>query len=901
MSHTPIPSLSDAADTRRRELPASLALMLLTGGLAAAIMGGGAPVAWAAIMSVLLICDTELYRRLDAAERELNARTIGLLAAWAFFYSAFYAVLPIALWLDGQAAGAAAAMVLWVAGVVRHFSRGVSGALPVALAGAAPPALALLVSPLMIAAMGAQPDWNVAIIAAVGGGALMAYVTFARLSASDAERALREAKEKQGLSESLALLMFEAGEVVAVMVDVNGRVVTMSRAMRAIIGADAVGKLFTDVCPWSGARWRESFSRALSGQTVRVEEDRVGEGETARWYRWLASPWRSENGEIGGAVAYGGEITDLVSARNAAAANDERLRVALAADRSVIWEFDASNRKLSWCGDPKPIYGELAPQEASVEAFTQLSPDEGAQVCEAAREATAHGGSFEHKMRGPDGGDLWLQVSSYAFTDPGTGAQKVVGLSKDITARKRDEERFLAAMDRAEAALRAKRAMLMQAGAEPVEAPPPPADGIGVSEMFERLEALQEEMSARDGLLAETLESLRATREAAEAASMSKSNFLASMSHELRTPLNAIIGYSEMLSEEAEAEGRTHDVADIQRVLHSARQLLHLINGILDLSKIEAGRMDIAPADFDVARLVEEAVETVGPSAEKNCNTVETEIAADVGAAHSDAFKLNQCLLNLLSNAMKFTRGGRVGVKVWRDEREGQDWLHIAVSDTGVGLSQEQQARLFEAFMQADASTSRVYGGTGLGLAITRRIMRLLGGDISVQSAPGEGSTFTLSLPAQAAGRVEREAAPALDEGAQRLVLVIEDEATARDLTERALSRLGFAVRGAPTGGEGLALARALKPSLIVLDINLPDMSGWDVMAALREDCADIPVIIHSIDDERTRARSAGACELLVKPADRDVLAAAVLRFARTPEPPASAQPTLSQTFAKTA
>jgi CheY-like chemotaxis protein len=375
------------------------------------------------------------------------------------------------------------------------------------------------------------------------------------------------------------------------------------------------------------------------------------------------------------------------------------------------------------------------------------------------------------------------------------------------------------------------------------------------------------------------------------------------MSHELRTPLNAIIGYSEILQEEAQADGRGSDIADLDRVLGSARQLLHLINGILDLSKIEAGRMEVAIADFDVAALVMEAADTVRPSAEKNGNKLVLEVNPDIGVAGTDAFKLNQCLLNLLANAAKFTQDGEIVVRASRLIGVDEGLIEISVSDTGIGMSEEQMHRLFNAFMQADASTERRYGGTGLGLAITRRTMQLLGGDVTVLSAPHEGSTFTLRFPAQLdanAPALERiDANAAVGQGRERIVLLVDDEESARDLTGRSLMRLGFKVCGAATGKQGLTMARELKPSLILLDINLPDMTGWDVLAMLRSAGNEAPVIVHSIDDDRQRALNAGACDLLVKPADRDVLAAAALRFARSDSSPQPA--TQPAPLAKTA
>jgi PAS domain S-box-containing protein len=398
---------------------------------------------------------------------------------------------------------------------------------------------------------------------------------------------------------------------------------------------------------------------------------------------------------------------------------------------------------------------------------------------------------------------------------------------------------------------------------------------------------------------------LRLAREEAEAANISKSHFLASMSHELRTPLNAIIGYSEILMEEAEADGRGNDIKDIERVLGSARQLLHLINDILDLSKIEAGRAELAAADFDVVALLQDAVASIRPSAEKNANVLRLDAEGEIGIAYTDAFKLNQCVLNLLANAAKFTRNGQIAVSARRQGGGDDAWIEIAVADTGIGMTETQVERLFNAFVQADASTARRFGGTGLGLAITRSTMHLLGGEVAVSSAPGKGSTFTLRLPMQAPGQIAPDRvdlAAAAGKGAKRLVLLIDDEESARDLAARSLARLGFVSRAAAAGQEGLALARALKPSLIVLDINLPDLSGWSVLEALRSapDTESIPVIVHSVNDDRQRALALGACAHLVKPADRDVLAATALRFAHVPTL-ATSEPTAATIIAKTA
>lgn len=893
MNDLPPTALARASETRRREMPASVALVILTGGLAAAIMGGTGPVAWAAIMSLLLILDTELYRRLDRADVRIEGGVKLGLAAWAFASSAFYALLPLSLWLDGAAAGAAAAMVLWVAGVVRHFSKGQSGALSIALAGAAPPALSLMGAPLLIAAMAPRADWDLAAIAAVGGAALMAYVTQARLSAAEAEEALRQTRRDENLQHTLAQSLLQHDPTAVVLLDRAGRIVAVSESvLNNVQQADVRGLRFEEIVPLPQTRWREAFARALEGECVRHSEEEIVLPSGRAWFDWETRPWRGEDGRIRGVYAAGRNITSLVAARTEAARTGTMLRMALDISGSVVWEVDYRNETIIWHGDRQAIYGDAFTFEEFNTNTTNIIHEDDrenlAQYFVDAAKGTA--GCVEHRVLRPDGSVGWAEIWAHRVLGRSGGVRKLIVMSRDITVRKRQEAAFIAAMQRAEAALRAKRALFQDiASPSPEEETNIEQSDISVADMYDHLAGLIEEMDARDLVLAETLASLRAAREAAESASVSKSQFLASMSHELRTPLNAIIGYSEILLEEAEADARSTDIADIQRVLSAARQLLHLINDILDLSKIEAGRMEVSVSAFDVASLIDESVATVRPSIEKNGNVLKLALEEGLGQAHSDSFKLNQCLLNLLANAAKFTNQGEIVVRARRRREAGGDWIDIDVSDTGIGMTEDQVGRLFSAFTQADATTARRFGGTGLGLAITRRMMQLLGGDVSVVSTHGHGSTFTLCLPARllaapAPGPIDHTDASA--EGMDRVVLLIDDEESARDLTTRALARLCFHVQTAATGRDGISMARALDPSLILLDINLPDMSGWEVLAALAEGGRqEIPVIVHSVDDDRRRALNAGACEHLLKPADRDVLAAAALRFARAAEP----------------
>ncbi|MEN6628203.1 MAG: ATP-binding protein, partial [Sulfuricella sp.] len=374
-------------------------------------------------------------------------------------------------------------------------------------------------------------------------------------------------------------------------------------------------------------------------------------------------------------------------------------------------------------------------------------------------------------------------------------------------------------------------------------------DTGGAYSLFERNITLQKSVEARtlelerlNAELHRMIDEANRAQEAAEQANRSKSIFLANMSHELRTPLNAIIGYSEMLQEEAAEIGEESLTADLQKIHSAGKHLLGLINDILDLSKIEAGKMGLYLEEFDVSSMVEDVCTTIRPLIAKNANKLEINQQGHLGEMRSDLTKVRQMLFNLLSNASKFTEDGTITLSLERISEAAGDRLIFTVADNGIGMTEEQMGRLFQAFTQADASTTRKYGGTGLGLTITRRFCEMMGGSIDVRSDHGKGSIFTINLPALLAD--QKQDAPVVQENfritdcseGSCTVLVIDDDPATCEMMQRFLGEDGFHVVTASTGDEGLALARNLKPCAITLDVIMPSMDGWAVLGALKND-----------------------------------------------------------------
>ncbi len=408
--------------------------------------------------------------------------------------------------------------------------------------------------------------------------------------------------------------------------------------------------------------------------------------------------------------------------------------------------------------------------------------------------------------------------------------------------------------------------------------------------MFDQIVTRTAKLSATNELLQQEIAERKRAEEAAEAANQAKSTFLANMSHELRTPLNAIIGYSEMLMEDAEDEGQEDFIPDLDRIHAAGRHLLTLINDILDLSKVEAGKMELYLETFDVANMIEEVVSTVQPLTEKKGNTLKVCCADNFGTMHADLTKVRQALFNLISNACKFTERGIITLDVTHETVKGAEWVTYSVGDTGIGMTKEQMGKLFQAFTQADVSTTRKFGGTGLGLMLSKRFCQMMDGDIAVESESGVGTTFTIRLPAEVV-ECKTEPAPVAEQKAKSVlkgastVLVIDDDPNTRDLMQRFLSKDGFRVETASEGEEGLQRARELCPDAITLDVLMPKMDGWTVLTALKADpeLADIPVIMLTIVDDKNMGYTLGAADYMSKPFDRKHLVALLQKYRTTP------------------
>lgn len=409
-----------------------------------------------------------------------------------------------------------------------------------------------------------------------------------------------------------------------------------------------------------------------------------------------------------------------------------------------------------------------------------------------------------------------------------------------------------------------------------------------IRQLSQSFNQMSGEVKARDEQLRRLVLQIGEARDQAEQASMAKTQFLANMSHELRTPLNAIINYSEMVEEDLESMELAGPLEDMHKIRNAGKHLLRLINEILDLSKIEAGKMDLDIHEFNVRTIVTETINTIKPIADRNRNSITLEFDATIAEALSDSYKIRQCLMNLVANACKFTEDGEIKLIVAPVTNSLGDCIQFSVCDSGIGMSEEQVSKLYDAFVQADASTTRRYGGTGLGLTITRRLVELLNGDITIESELGKGSTFTITLPRYFEGRpvelTELQSDACLEsdkplEDMPNTVLIVDDDPDVLSLMERILPRMGYNVVAASSVVEGLEVVSRVTLTAVILDIHFDELDGYYFLEELRKnsDYDDLPVIVASADDSIRKSIDAGAQAHLVKPISKDHFSSVLL------------------------
>jgi signal transduction histidine kinase/ActR/RegA family two-component response regulator len=395
---------------------------------------------------------------------------------------------------------------------------------------------------------------------------------------------------------------------------------------------------------------------------------------------------------------------------------------------------------------------------------------------------------------------------------------------------------------------------------------------------YANIVASQSELEREVALHLSTARQLQGAKIEADRANQAKSEFLAKMSHELRTPLNAVIGYSEMLLEDAQAKGRDSQRADIARIHSAGKHLLSLVTDVLDLSKIEAGKMEVYPERVELADFLKDVAAGSQAAVTANGNRLELAFPPRLGVVETDAAKLRQALASLLNNAGKFTRNGVVTLGgVIRD-----GWMELSVRDTGMGISPENLVNLFQNFGEMPGATASKYGGTGLGLALSQKLCHLLGGDIGVESTIGKGALFTIRIPTKCSQNDAPQPAainfpvrsPA--DNASRKVLLIDDDPAALDLVQRMIAKEGYVPIRAQGAREGLTLAWNDRPAAIVLDVEMPGLSGWDVLLTLKADdeLRDCPIILVTSNDDVHKSRLLGASAHLMKPLDRESLLA---------------------------
>jgi PAS domain S-box-containing protein len=775
-------AIRKVADLHAREHWAVQALIAVAGAALAAILDEAWPLGWAALLMAADTLRAERYERLAQKSAVSGGEVLGL-ALFGALCQIGFASVPLWLVASHEADATKLGIIMLCGAALRQANEFSAGR----LLGWANflPYLALPAGLFVWQAFeGPREHWwmHLALAAAIAGYCgycLIFWLARERAEVDLAAAQIRAERQRDAaaIDAAVSKLMFQHSQLRAAVFDHNGRFVAINHAwLQALAKTEAqvLGRTLSEVTPNVPADWVEAVRAALQGRVTDKQGDRRDQPDgRSTVLDWTVEPWRTPEGAVGGAVAYARDVTDLHRARAAEQAKQERLELALRASKAFIWEVDYVEQTVSHDEAAVAFFGR-AP------SFDMLSVDGKDDTIHPAdveaRRAQAKGilrngghGRMEHRHILPDGSVRWVRSDVAPAPGQGSRPTRFVLLTRDVTEEMNRHDELAAMLGRARAALIGKRALLAEIGgdatadagldiaAEAKDTGLVAAANVhsAVNQLFERLDLILTEIDGRDAALASAVHQLRDARARAEAASLAKSQFLATMSHELRTPLNAIIGYSEILIEDLAFAGRPESAADAERVAKSARHLLALIEDILDLSKIDAGRLAVTRETVRLDAMIGEVVARIEPTAAANGNALEVSIDTDQVAATADPERLRQCLRNVLSNAVKFTCGGQVRVRLTFDADDADAAAgprhRIEVTDTGIGIAADDLAGLFKPFSQVDGSNTRRHGGGGLGLALTREFMRLMGGDVTVRSTPGEGSTFVLLLPLETA------------------------------------------------------------------------------------------------------------------------------------------------------
>jgi PAS domain S-box-containing protein len=906
----------------RRDLPLAAVLCLIAGTASCVFFQHPWPLVWAFGIIAVLCADCMAYNHFTRSTAPLGRGAEIILAVTSCAAVCVFQVLPFALIYATGPSLMVAAIVMLAAGAMRSTSMfGVSRI--VGLATMMP----YVVLPASALALNVTLKGETTLPLLINVTAIICFLAYVYVNwkarhASDKAvlEARAEAEHQRDLAcrdATLSRHLFEQSSTRAALFDAEGRFVAVNASWCAAIGKDReaiIGQTMQQAMPDAKPTWFVARDATQHGISTQVKADpRLRPDGSTIYLDWEVHPWYRPDGTIGGSVGYASDVTEVLEAKARAEANFSKLQFALDAANAFIWEVDFEAQDVI-CDEAavaffgrKPEFQDFLGQGRDDQAL--VPPSDRPIVAAFIKDALAGDPivPLEHRILDTTGVIRWVRSTVSTLPVAKGHKPKFLLMTTDISLQKAGEEELSNLMHRTARSLIERRNLLSELTGDIVahsdqgnlDIPDLISGRAGetISQLFAAFDRILTEIDGRDTALAAAIQQLWDAQAAAEAANIAKSQFLANMSHELRTPLNAIIGYTEILLEDLIYEGRKEAAEDAQRVRRSATHLLSLINEILDLAKIETGKMDVNLEVTDLPRAVQDVVDIVQPQADANGNVLSVRFETTRRKMLSDPRRVRQCLLNLVANACKFTKNGTVDIVV--SEFRTADALiqvQIKVIDTGIGISSEALEHVFKPFSQADASTTRDYGGTGLGLAITRETAELLGGRVDVESVLGKGSSFVLTIPTQGLEACDAEFETAGLEATVPLVLIVDDDPVARALAMHAAKSIGFGSIGAPTAHAALALLSSgasgsgasgstFAPNLILQEFELPDMSGADFVERVQE--LELPhqppILFVSINDDRRAALNAGASEHLAKPCPSASLAAAMLRLAHVP------------------